>query len=178
MSNIQLSINMPLDDDGFFRRSCPFCQKKFKVHLKQEELGELAQTAVSGFMLAEDDKEDTEEAPEAAPEELFCPYCGQRAAKERWWTNEQVAYIQVFANNIASKIINENLIDQLSRTFAGSQSITFKGEKMQYQEPWISPEINDMQISELPCCERKLKIEENWQDTVHCFFCGFPHKAK
>lgn len=173
---IEMNISMPLDGEGFFRRSCPFCQKEFKVLLNQDELGELTQTAVSGFML-ETDEEDSEETPEEASQELFCPYCGQQAPKEQWWTNEQLAYIQVYISNIASKLINENLIDPLSRSLSGSQSISFKGEKMEYQEPWISPETDDMEIKELPCCQRKIKIEENWSGTIHCFFCGFPHKA-
>jgi len=55
-------------------------------------------------------------------------------------------------------------------------SIRFEGKEMEQQKPWISPEVNDMEIFDLPCCQRKIKIEENWQDKVYCFFCGFPYE--
>jgi hypothetical protein len=57
-------------------------------------------------------------------------------------------------------------------------SIKFEGKEIEQLEPWISPEVNDMKIFDLPCCQRKIKIEESWQDTVHCFFCGFPYEYK
>jgi len=52
----------------------------------------------------------------------------------------------------------------------------FEANEMQQREAWISPERNDMTTFELPCCERKIKVQDNWPDTVHCFFCGFPHE--
>ena len=39
-------------------------------------------------------------------------------------------------------------------------------------------EVNDMEVFDLPCCQRKIKIEENWAKVTHCFFCGFPYKDK
>jgi len=56
--------------------------------------------------------------------------------------------------------------------------LKFEGKEMKLEEPWISPEENDMEIFSLPCCKRKLKIIEGWKNKVHCFFCGFPHEKK
>jgi hypothetical protein len=30
MSEIKKCVSFPLDDKGFFRRACPFCQREFK----------------------------------------------------------------------------------------------------------------------------------------------------
>lgn len=182
MSNIETSLPFPLDDDGFFRRECPLCRKEFKVYLKEEELTTLAQAGIDSFMIQQDEEtSDTDEASEAEIE-FVCPYCGQRASQDSWWTQEQLAYIGVVVSNIVAKLINEKLIRPPKREFGRSRSsglvsIRFEAEEMQQQEPWISPEPNDMEAIDLPCCERKLKVEEGWAGTVHCFFCGFPHSG-
>lgn len=180
MSNIETSLEFPLDDDDFFRRECPLCRKEFKVYLKRDELTTLAQAGIDSFMIEQDEEiSDTDEASE--PEiEFVCPYCGQRASQDSWWTQEQLAYIGVVVSNIVANLINENLMRPLKREFGRSQSsglvsIHFEGQEMEQEEPWISPEVNDMQAFDLPCCGRKLKVEEGYAGTVHCFFCGFPH---
>jgi hypothetical protein len=112
--------------------------------------------------------------------EFTCPYCGQSSSSNSWWTDEQNAYIKVHIENIMAKLVNENFIRPLKRNFGKSKSglisLEFKGNEMRQKEPWISPESNDMEIFNLPCCNRKIKIEEEWKDKVYCFFCGFPHK--
>jgi len=178
MSEIRMNVSFPLDEDGFFRRECPLCHKEFKVLLEKEELTDLAQKGIDFFMLEE--KETNLSESESSGTEFVCPYCGQRAPGDSWWTQEQLAYVGIVAKNNLAKIVNENLIRPLKRTFqrssSGMVSARFEGKEIEQQEPWISPEVNDMEIFDLPCCQRKIKIEENWQDTVYCFFCGFPYE--
>lgn len=182
MSEIKVNLSFPLDEDGFFRRECPFCHKEFKVLLEKEELADLGQGGIDSFMLEEKEKETNLTEGGSSETEYFCPYCGQQAPSDSWWTQEQVAYVGIVAKNIMTKIINENLIRPLKRTFrrpnSGMVSIRFEGKEIEQQEPWISPEVNDMEMFDLPCCQRKIKIDENWQDTVYCFFCGFPYGHK
>lgn len=182
MSEIRMNLPFPLDDDGFFRRECPFCRKEFKVLLEKEELTDLAQKGIDSFMIELKEGTTDLDESERSEAEFICPYCGQRAPSARWWTQEQLAYVGIVAKNIMAKIINENLIRPLKRTFqrpsSGMVSIRFEGKEMKQQEPWISPEVNDMEIFDLLCCQRKIKIEENWQDAVYCFFCGFPYEHK
>ena len=180
MSNIETSLAFPLDDDGFFRRECPLCRKEFKVYLKNDELTTLAQAGIDSFMIQQDEKTSETDETSEAEIEFVCPYCGQRASRDSWWTQEQLAYIGVVGRNIAARLINENFIRPMKRKFGRSQSsglisIRFEGKEMEQQEPWISPEVNDMQVFDLPCCERRVKVEEGYAGTVHCFFCGFPH---
>jgi len=181
MGDIELNVSFPLDEEGFFRREWPFCRKEFKILLTKEELGNLAQAGLDSFMIESKENTDSDESEEGKPE-YFCPYCGQHAPGDRWWTQEQLAYISIFAKNIMANLINEHLIRPLERNFgkrsSGPISVSFKGQEMEQQEPWISPEANDMDTFDLPCCQRKIKIEEPKISLVRCFFCGFPHKRQ
>ncbi len=179
MSEIETSLPFPLDDEGFFRRECPYCCKEFKVLLKKDELSNLAQRGIDSFMLElKEEAKDLDER-DYSEDEFICPYCGQHAPNNSWWTQEQLAYINIIAKNIMARIVNENLIRPLKRTFGkpttSMVSMHFKGKEVEQQEPWISPEVNDMEIFDLPCCQRKVKVEDSWNSEVHCFFCGFPN---
>ncbi|MBA7687039.1 hypothetical protein ES703_95499 [subsurface metagenome] len=182
MSEIRMNLSFPLDDDRFFRRECPFCRKEFKVLLEKDELTDVAQKGIDSFMI--ETKEETMDLDESkrSETEFTCPYCGQQAPSDSWWTQEQLAYVGIVAKNIMAKMINENLISPLKTTFqrpsSGMVSIRFEGKEMKQQEPWISPEVNDMEIFDVPCCQRKIKIEDEWTGVVHCFFCGFPYKPR
>lgn len=182
MSEFRMNLSFPLDDGGFFRRECPFCRKEFKVLLEKDELADLAQKGMNSFMV--EPKEEVTDLDDSGrlETEFICPYCGQRATSDSWWTQEQLAYVGVVAKNIMAKMVNEHLIRPLKRTFGrptpGMVSIRFEGKEMEQQEPWISPEVNDMEIFDLPCCQRKIKTEDDWTGGVHCFFCGFPHEQK
>ena len=179
MSDIKMNLSFPLDTDGFFRRECPFCFREFKILLRKEELVDLTQKGIDSYMI--DQKEEVTDEEEEIHSEYFCPYCGQKASHDCWWTQEQLAYINVVTKNMIAKMINEQLIRPFKktsgRTSGGLISIKFEVKDMKHQKPWISPEVNDMNIFCLPCCKRKMKIEENWTGKVYCFFCGFPHKT-
>ncbi|MDO8885968.1 hypothetical protein [Candidatus Oleimmundimicrobium sp.] len=178
MSDIEMNLPFPLDDNGYFRRECPFCCKEFKVLLEKEELTDLAQKGLDSFMVETQEATNLDE-DEHSEVEFTCPYCGQAAVSGNWWTQEQLAYISVVTKNIMAKIVNENLIRPLKRTSrkygSGMISVQFEGKEMEQQEPWISPEVNDMKVYDLPCCQRKIKVEDGWASRVFCFFCGFPH---
>lgn len=177
-----MNLSFPLDDDGFFRRECPFCRKEFKILLEKDELVDLAQEGIDAFMVEPKEKATDLDESGRSEIEFICPYCRQRASSDSWWTQEQLAYIGIVAKNIIARMVNEHLIRPLKRTFgrsiSGMVSMQFKSKEMEQQEPWISPEINDMEIFDLPCCQRKIKLEDDWTGRVHCFFCGFPHEHK
>ncbi|HYA41731.1 MAG TPA: hypothetical protein VEF34_10530 [Syntrophobacteraceae bacterium] len=179
MTDIKMNVPFPLDDEGFFRRECPFCFREFKIKLKEDELSDLAQGVSSTFMVDSEPEPSSEDTEDQAAD-FFCPYCGQSSAAGTWWTQEQLAYIQVHTKNIVAKIVNENFIGPLKRNFGqnrsgGLISIKVTAKELEQTEPWIAPEANDMKVFDLECCQRSLKIDEAWRGTVHCFFCGFPH---
>jgi hypothetical protein len=176
MGNIELSISFPLDE-GYFRRECPFCIREFKVRIEEDELNTLAQQGIQSYLV--DAPSDSEPNDDSEEEPRVCPYCGERAGARSWWTHEQLAYMHIFAKNIAARMINENLIKPLQRDLGGQRSglisVKFTGREIEEEEPWISPEVDDMAVFNLICCERSIKIDESWARTVHCFYCGFPH---
>ena len=177
MSEIVKSIQIPLDEEGYLRRGCPFCMKEFKILPEKEELDNSTPKNVDNYMIEEEeyDKED-----ESSENEFFCPYCGQRAPEGHWWTQEQLDHINTITQNIMADLINDNLINPLKRNFRGSSSdmisMNFEGNEIEQENEWASSDLDDMEIFELPCCHTKIKIEDGWKDTVYCFFCGFPYK--
>ena len=182
MSEYEMNISLPLDSDGFFRRECPLCRKEFKLLLEKDELADLAQKGIDSFMLEREEAEEDSQSTVTQLTEFTCPYCGQLTTEDSWWTQEQLAYIGIFVKNIMAKMVNEQFIRPLKRDFgrpkSGLISVQFEGREIKQQEPWISPETDDMDIFTLSCCQRKMKIIEGWKGKVHCFFCGFPHSFK
>lgn len=172
-----LSVSIPLDDGKFLRRECPHCIQEFKIQMSEEELKSIATNGIQSY-LTNDDIDASEETNEENDTKYYCPYCGQEAPVTSWWTKEQLAYMEVYAKNIMAKLVNEHLIKPLNRSSnksSGMISISFKGEEMKYEDPWISEEVNDMNIFELPCCNKNIKIIEDWTKNIFCFYCGYEH---
>lgn len=82
--------------------------------------------------------------------------------------------------NIAARLINEQLIRPLNRSFGrgSGRLVSFSGREMHCEEPWMPPEENDMEAFPLPCCDRQIKVDQAWVDRVHCHFCGFTYPAR
>ncbi len=184
MSIISFKFGLPLDSDQFLRRECPLCLRQFKIETTEANRQSLIERELHAYLLQEglevrNEEVDTTKADES---ELWCPFCGQTAPRDQWWTQEQIAYIHVFARNIMAQIINDEFIRPMKRKFSGRRkgpiSFKFEGKEMEYQEPWISPESDDMTVYLLPCCDTRIKIEDNWSQTVYCFQCGFPYTSQ
>jgi hypothetical protein len=180
MGTINRSLSFPLDEDGFLRRECPFCKREFKVGIPPEERAGSAESVPDSFMLSDDQAAVPEQEEQGT--EYHCPYCGQTAGKNSWWTQEQVAYIHTVLQNVAAELINENLIRPLKRSLGrpkpGLITVTFQGREIDHQEEWLPAEPNDMTRSLLACCDREIKISDDWSGRVHCYFCGFPHEGQ
>jgi uncharacterized Zn-finger protein len=150
MSEVKIPMTLPLDSDGFLRRECPYCKREFKVFPSQKE-------------------EDMEESNVIV--ELFCPYCGQSAGKNSWWTGEQRRY----AKEIALKKVLEPELEELGKSLENigkGSFIKIKMEKPSFKTPKIHEEADDMKLFDLPCCKERIKLEENWKGYVHCIVCG------
>lgn len=174
--SIVKEVSFPTDEDGFLRRACPFCKREFKVKFKQEEISDISQRSIENYLLESQDESHDLIENEDSENKYFCPYCGQQASFNDWWTEEQGAYIQVILKNIMADLVNAHLIKPLQRSTRSSSFIKVNGKPMKQQEEWISPEINDMKIFELPCCERKIKTTENWKKIYIVIFVDFAIK--
>lgn len=174
---MNVEVQLPLDG-GYLRRECPLCRRQFKVLLTEGELTQLTDKLLESFMV---EKPEDLSDPAGEPEEAgyTCPYCGQQAPSDSWWTQEQVDYFTTVVKNVMVRIMNEKFIRPMKRKFSRPGSLLqFRGRELKEESEWMAPEAGDLSVFDLPCCGRKIKLEEGWKGAVHCFFCGFPHQAE
>jgi len=180
MSERVIHVELPLDSDGFLRRECPFCRRQFKVETTEQDRQSWIQHHLEVYLLQQGMESDKNQDGEDEPGGKWCPYCGQQGPSDSWWTQEQIAYINTFAHNIMAEMINKalrSLKRQFPKSSKGLISTEFKYKGMPYKSPWISPETDDMDIFMLPCCDSRIKLEDDWNRTFYCPMCGFPYKT-
>ncbi|MHB9129721.1 MAG: hypothetical protein ACYDBB_01355 [Armatimonadota bacterium] len=154
MSEIVLELRFPHDEDGYFRRECPFCQRQFKV-----PVGETLDTIP--------DNDETQE--------FYCPYCAQQSRGGTWWTQEQVDYIHDVQQNAMNGLLNEHFVRPLQRANRSNSCVKITANELPEKDSWLPVDANDMKLFNLPCCEKSLKVAEDWTDKIVCHYCGFPH---
>ncbi len=143
------SVPLPLDE-GFLRRECPHCERQFKWH-----------------------HGPTDERPEDAadPEVYWCPYCGETAPPDHWWTSEQLEFAQA---SIAGPAIRD-IADEFNSSLGGQRN-SFIKMSMSYDEPEPPSALHeapDMVIVLSPCHPwEPIKIAEDWSGPVYCLVCG------
>lgn len=173
MSDHVLEISFPLDGK-YLRRECPFCIREFKVKISEKDLNTITERLANSITDDEDELSDNNI-------DCFCPYCGQMAPNTHWWTQEQLKYVQTYMQNIMNEIINRKLIDPMKKSFNHKSkylSMSFKGKKLGFTDPWINQETEDMKIVETQCCDTSLKILDEWHNEFYCFECGFKYDPK
>lgn len=84
---MELRITLPLDN-GFLRRECPHCRRQFKWH-----------------------DGPTDARPSDAPDPPFyhCPYCGDPAPPDAWWTEEQLEHAEQAVAGPALRAVEDEL---------------------------------------------------------------------
>jgi hypothetical protein len=149
---MDVPIQLPLDSDGFLRRECPRCGQQFKWHHGPAT-------------------EEAEEQPD--PSTYYCPLCGESAAADSWWTQEQLGHAQGVAVPAAMRYIQ----DSLKQAFRNNKYVRFEpgnGSDIPDQ-PSALTEPDDMQIVASPChAYEPIKIPANHEGPVHCLVCGEP----
>jgi hypothetical protein len=150
---VEIPVELPLDD-GFLRRECPRCEQQFKWHVGP-----------------------TEDAPadQVAPTVYFCPYCGEPAALDQWWTPDQLEYTR----GMIAQPVMDMLAEQLGDAFKplnsprGLISVSTEVTHDEVGEPSSLHEPSDMQIVESPCHPwEPVKVPEGWAEPLHCLVCG------
>ncbi len=160
---IQLSVSLPLDGDGFLRRECPACERQFK-------------------WLPSSDSQDEDDASAAtadasgSPENYHCPYCAVAAPSDAWLTKAQVAVMhEIVRREILDPKLDEfeRTIDKLNRKSGGWFEIEASLER---DEPEPAPELDesdDMRSVDFPCHPSEpVKVLEDWGRPLHCLICG------
>ena len=145
---MEFSIELPLDD-GFLRRECPACGRQFK-------------------WWEGDDDEDWG----ADLDVIFCPYCGETAGLDDWWTPDQLDYASDIVSGPAVDELMTQLQDDLKR--AGGGLIDFKVQRQGTDEPPHALfEPSDM-VAVVPPCHPQVpvKLIKGWDPPARCLACG------
>ena len=148
MDEISISLQLPLDKDGFLRRECPHCGRQFKQWQGK--------------------RDETQESPEA----YYCPYCYASADADTWYTAQQIEYIQQQA---MAEVVGPSLYRLQEQLEQASQSGLFHIEMTSPVpvEPEPLVEFNDMIRLEFPChLGEPIKVDEQWDQEVACVMCG------
>lgn len=94
MSEHEISVSIPLDNDGFLRRECPTCEREFK-------------------WLPSDNSYEPE------PGGYFCPYCQIQADTDHWLTKPQAEYVGAIGlREVAGPLLDD--LDRSMRRMGGS----------------------------------------------------------
>lgn len=152
---MDISVSLPLDNDGFLRRECPNCLSEFKWHHGP----------------ANEEAEDI-----ADPQIYYCPLCGEPAKTNAWWTQAQINYVR----SATIPKIMQTLDDELSSAFKKSSRKNFTIQKKGHLNipnedlPLIEPD--DMSIVASPCHSYEpIKVPESAQGPLHCLICGYEY---
>lgn len=144
-----VTVEIPLDSDGFLRRECPSCEGQFK------------------WFSHEDGSEELEHVSQ-----YFCPLCGIGADSDAWWTPEQLTYAQ----GAAGPELDNAVQAMMKNAFKGLKGISYKENRsftigIESTDPPSEPD--DMVIVEPPCHPNEpIKVPEEATHAVHCLICG------
>ncbi len=151
---MEIGISLPLDNDGFLRRQCPHCNATFKWH--NGPANEEAENAES-------------------PAAYYCPSCGRPAESDRWFTDEQVEYIDGVAAPAMTHYADDLLRDAFSRINSKYLKVEMTGHVDAPDEPDALVEPDDMVIVVSPCHSYEpVKVPEGFEGPLYCLICGTP----
>lgn len=149
---MDISVSLPLDNDGFLRRECPNCLQEFKWHHGS----------------ANEEAEAHQD-----PETYYCPLCGGPSGPDTWWTREQLDYAQ----GVAMPAALQEVESELDRAFRGLNSKHLKVKRTGHldtpAEPMPLTEPDDMVIIASPChAYEPVKVPEAEAGPFYCLVCG------
>lgn len=147
---IEVEVSLPLDSDGFVRRECPHCLGQFKWH---------------------NGPANEEAEQQARPSAYHCPFCGQPAGDQSWFTQEQTDFIEQAVAPEAFGIVQ----DELEKMFRSVKGMTYKrgggSDRPQHPDPMAEPD--DMTIVASPCHGYEpIKVPDDHTGALHCLICG------
>lgn len=147
MGSTNLSISIPLDNDGYTELECDFCKTR--------------------FMITGDDYQH-KDMPF-----LFCPICGLPNDLSTFYCPEVLEIAYQMAAEWAMKEINRTL-GKATRSINKSGFVRMD-LKMTKQEPKkvLFVPVDDYVIHKTPCCKMYVKIREiDEQIGAYCPICG------
>lgn len=140
-------LKISLDSEGFVRRECPKCEREFKI-----------QTLEKDFL----------RPPVKNSDQVTCPYCKHRSNIDQWWTKAQVDYI----SEMQSFFLLNSIVPKTSLKMKSTSFVKVKVEVIEQKEPVMKPEYDDMKRLSVGCCERDIKVLDEWSGEVFCPDCS------
>jgi hypothetical protein len=138
----ELTLSLPLDDDGFLRRECPHCEREFKWW-------------------------PSDESDEPADGGYFCPYCGRQADGDAWWTKAQLEAAEA---TVAREVVDPGL-DKLGESVRGLISARFERGPRRSPVKLTEPnDMRRVDFACHP--NEPVKVADEWNRSVHCLLCG------
>lgn len=146
---VQVSVSLPNDSDGFVRRECPHCTLQFKWHDGPAN-------------------EQAEQQPSLVT--YYCPFCGQPASVDSWFTQDQVELIERTAMPDLMGLVQ----DDLEAMFRGMKGVTYeRGDDPVSEPPEPLTEPDDMTIVVSPCHSYEpIKVPDDHTGPLYCLVCG------
>ncbi|MBZ9622971.1 TFIIB-type zinc ribbon-containing protein [Clostridium sp. FP2] len=145
MSDVEMKIAIPTDNDGFSLLQCPLCGEFFKLIPSEAKAEDVI--------------------------EIWCPGCGLKS--ENYLTENVLELAMKMAGNVATDMIFKEM-KKLERQFK-SGGLTFKAGKKpkpKSEDPIISG-IEALEIQKYECCKRQAKIMPIVKlSGSYCPFCG------
>lgn len=150
MSDLRFTVSLP-SDEGFIGRECSNrdCARYFRVHA------------------------------ESLSDEMHCPYCGQRFARDDLMTHDQIDYLTEAASEQALEYMAAELakmFGQLERGSRGNKFVTFKAGNP-YRAKTVQPHYAERKVdSEIVCpeCGSRFQVDGIF---AHCVRCGIENVA-
>lgn len=146
MSEMNMSLAIPTDDEGYILLKCQLCGEFFKI--------------TSDDMNSDD------------VHGLCCPYCGIES--EDYWTDDVKELIEIKLHNAAEEELIFNELKKMERQFNKGLFTLKAGKKpTPVHENLLIAGVDNLVEKEYVCCKKKAKIEETVSESIsYCPFCG------
>ncbi len=144
MSEINMEISIPADEEGYILLKCPLCKELFKVsaeYLNQDE------------------------------PEVWCPSCGMKS--DNYLTDDVIELANQKIENAVQDLLYKEM-KKMERQFSKGNIKFSAGKKPRaVEENSLNPSIDTLAEKEFKCCNKSAKIPEILTMGIcYCPFCG------
>jgi hypothetical protein len=160
-------LALPRDRSGFVRRQCAGCRRHFKSKPSLQD-----GLALQRYLAQRLPHEDTDGGGEL--DHARCPYCGRAGAAEEWLTLDQRTRLDRLAQGLHNHV-QHAWMQQAGFALDPSARPTFLPVDPDPLPPTLGSEPDDLRVLHLVCCALDIKVQEEWEGTVHCPQCGTQH---
>ncbi|MEJ7784463.1 MAG: hypothetical protein WKF96_06640 [Solirubrobacteraceae bacterium] len=140
--DMSVSVEIPLDGNGFLRRECPTCEREFKRLVGEDELG----------------------ADEIPDDGYYCPYCAVKAPDDQWHTLAQVEAMTA----VAAEKIFDPMLSKMANEIGGR----FEKGRRDPAPDLIEAVDDMRRVDFACHPAEAVKVAAGWDRRVSCPICG------